>query len=68
MPFTGWGAGTWGSGTWGTGGSTLAPMRLWSQANFGEDLFFVHRGGALYYWDASNAVTTRGVLVSSGRS
>ena len=65
VPFTGWGAGTWGSGTWGTGGSTLAPMRLWSQANFGEDLFFVHRGGALYYWDASNGVNTRGVLVSS---
>jgi hypothetical protein len=65
VPFTGWGAGTWSSGTWGTSGSTLAPMRLWSQANFGEDLFFVHRGGALYYWDASNGVNTRGVLVSS---
>ena len=65
VPFTGWGAGTWSSGTWGTSGSTLAPMRLWSQANFGEDLFFVARGGALYYWDASSGVTTRGVLVSS---
>ena len=65
VPFTGWGAGTWSSGTWGTSGSTLAPMRLWSQANFGEDLFFVARGCALYYWDASSGVTTRGVLVSS---
>ena len=65
VPFTGWGAGTWGQGTWGSGGSTLAGMRLWSQANFGEDLFFVHRNGALYYWDASSGVTTRGVLVSS---
>jgi len=65
VPFTGWGAGTWSSGTWGTGGSTLAPMRLWSQSNFGEDLFFVPRGGALYYWDASSGVSTRGVLVSS---
>ena len=65
VPFTGWGAGTWSSGTWGTSGSTLAPMRLWSQANFGEDLFFVARGGALYYWDASSGVTSRGVLVSS---
>ena len=65
VPFTGWGAGRWGSGTWGTGGSTLAPMRIWSQANFGEDLFFAHRGGAPYYWDASNGVNTRAVAVSS---
>ena len=65
VPFSGWGAGTWGTGTWGTGGTTLAGMRLWSQSNFGEDLFFVHRNGALYYWDASSGVTTRGVLVSS---
>lgn len=65
VPFTGWGAGTWGQSTWGNGGITLAGMRLWSQANFGEDLFFIHRNGALYYWDAGSGVTTRGVLVSS---
>jgi hypothetical protein len=65
VPFSGWGAGRWGSGTWGTGGTTLAPMRIWSQSNFGEDLFFAHRGGAPYYWDASNGVTTRAVAVSS---
>ena len=65
VPFTGWSAGTWGSGTWGFGGTTDAPMRLWSQANFGEDLFFNYRGGAPFYWDASNGVTTRAVYVSS---
>jgi hypothetical protein len=65
VPFTGWSAGTWGAGTWGFGGTTDAPMRLWSQANFGEDLFFTYRGGAPFYWDASNAVTTRAVYVSS---
>ena len=65
VPFTGWGAGRWGTGTWGTGGTTLAPMRIWSQSNFGEDLFFAHRGGAPYYWDASNGVNTRAVAVSS---
>ena len=43
VPFTGWSAGTWGSGTWGFGGTTDAPIRLWSQANFGEDLFFTYR-------------------------
>jgi hypothetical protein len=25
-------------------------LRLWSQSNFGEDLVFNARGGALYYW------------------
>jgi hypothetical protein len=65
VPFSGWGAGRWGFGTWGTGGTTLAPMRIWSQSNFGEDLFFAHRGGAPLYWDASSGVGTRGVYVSS---
>lgn len=65
VPFTGWSAGTWGGGTWGVGGSTNAPMRIWSQTNFGEDLFFAYRGGVPYYWDASSGVTTRAVTVSS---
>jgi hypothetical protein len=65
VPFTGWSAGAWGAGTWGVGGATLAPIRLWSQANFGEDLFFSYRGGSLFYWDASNGVTTRAVYVTS---
>jgi hypothetical protein len=65
VPFTGWSAGTWGSNTWGNSGTTLAPIRLWSQANFGEDLFFGYRGGSLFYWDASNGVTTRAVYVTS---
>ena len=65
MPFSGWGAGRWGTGTWGTGGTTLAPMRIWSESNFGEDLFFAHRGGVPLYWDASSGVGTRGVYVSS---
>jgi len=65
VPFTGWSAGSWGNGTWGFSGTTDAPMRLWSQANFGEDLFFTYRGGAPFYWDASNGVETRAVYVSS---
>jgi hypothetical protein len=65
VPFTGWSAGAWGSNTWGNSGTTLSPMRLWSQANFGEDLFFTYRGGALFYWDASNGVATRAVYVTS---
>lgn len=65
VPFTGWSAGTWGSGTWGNGTVTFAPIRIWSQANFGEDLFFTYRGGELFYWDATNGVATRAVYVTS---
>jgi len=65
LPLSGWSVGQFGIGTYGFGGSTLAPIRLWSQSNFGEDLFFVYRGGAPFYWDATNGVTTRGVYVSS---
>jgi len=33
-------------------------LRLWSQSNFGEDLIFNARGGALYYWaNSANANT-----------
>ena len=65
VPFAGWGAGRWGFGKWGIGETTNAPMRLWSQNNFGEDLFFTYRGGQPYYWEADNGVTTRAVLVST---
>jgi len=65
VPFAGWGAGRWGFGLFGVGGTTVAPMRIWSQTNFGEDLFFTYRGGEPFYWDATNGVTTRAVYVSS---
>ena len=64
VPFTGWGAGTWGQGTWGNGGITTSPIRLWSQSNFGEDLFFAYRGGPLCYWAASTGVSTRGNIIN----
>jgi len=65
IPLTGWGAGSWGTGTWGVGETSTEALRVWTQSNFGEDLVFGHRGGGLYYWDATNGLTTRGVLVSS---
>ena len=66
VPILGWGAGAWGAGPWGEGGgASTAPIRLWSQANFGENLVFAFRGGPLYYWDNTTGITTRGVLVSS---
>ena len=67
IPLTGWGASTWGAGTWGVGssGAGVVALRIWSQSNFGEDLVFGPRGGAPYYWDVTNGLTTRGVLLSS---
>ena len=55
--FTGWGS---------AAASSLGEqLRLWSQSNFGEDLVFNPRGGALYYWaNSSNAnVFNRGQLL-----
>lgn len=57
VPLTGWGASSWGSGTWGIGLSSTDAIRLWSQSNFGEDLVFGPRGGAIYYWDATTGFT-----------
>jgi len=64
-PFFGWGAGPWGYGSWGNGLSSNTSIRLWSASNWGEDLIFGPRGGGLYYWDATNGVTTRGVNVNT---
>tara|TARA_R110000823_G_scaffold298164_3_gene418454 strand:- start:1360 stop:3291 length:1932 start_codon:yes stop_codon:yes gene_type:complete len=60
----GWGSGGWGginTGYTDTGWGSPAPagtglgrqLRLWSQSNYGEDLIFNPRGGALYYWAAN---------------
>lgn len=65
VPFTGWSAGPFGLGLWGFGGATVAPMRLWTQSNFGEDLVFAYRAGPLLYWSATTGVNTRGVYVDS---
>ena len=61
---TGWGASFWGFGPWGLGQSAIDALRIWNHANFGEDLIFGPRGGGIYYWDATNTVSTRGVLLT----
>jgi hypothetical protein len=67
---TGWGTGPWSRGVWGSGFTTGfgLQLRLWSQSNFGEDLLFSPRGGALYLWQPGSGATpaygTRGTLVS----
>jgi len=73
----GWGAGGWGGDSGGvlTGWGAAAPaglgvdlqMRLWSQANYGQDLLINPRGGALYLWkvNVTPTVYDRAVLLSS---
>lgn len=65
VPSLGWGAGLWGSGAWGIGTTTDIELRIWSQGNYGEDLIFGPRYGAMYYWDASAGVETRAVELST---
>ena len=65
VPSVGWGAGLWGGGTWGVGTTTDLELRLWSQGNYGEDLIFGPRYGAMYYWDSSSGVSSRAVELST---
>ena len=68
VPGNGWGAGFFSRGTWGSGATTVAggeSLRVWSQDNFGEDLLFCIRDGAVYYWDKTNGVATRAVTLAS---
>ena len=74
---SGWGAGGWGGATTGlpsTGWGQAAAagvgtqLRLWSQSNYGEDLIFAPRGGAMYYWavNANPNIYDRGVVMAAG--
>jgi hypothetical protein len=68
VPVSGWGSGGWGFGSWGIGVpgvSSNIGLRIWNAYNFGNDLVYATRGGALYYWSESSGVTSRGVAVSS---
>lgn len=54
----------WGQSASQTSNTTL---RLWSQSNFGEDLLFNPRGGAIYIWQPGSsaipAFSTRGTVL-----
>ena len=67
VPLVGWGAGSWGQTgtTWGNSGTSLSSIRLWNQNNYGQNLVYGPRTGGIYYWEASNGITTRGVLLNS---
>jgi hypothetical protein len=63
----GWGANVWGRGTWGSEGTTGLgqQLRLWTHDNYGEDLIFAPRGGAIYYWASVGGVSARGIALST---
>lgn len=67
---TTWGFSGWGSGGWGgTGAFTFGnPVQigLWNHANFGNDLIYGPKGGAIYYWTAGGInPAVRGVNIST---
>ena len=65
LPLVGWGAGPWGAGPWGVGVESSDQMRIWSQANFGEDLLYAPNGGEIYVWTVSSLLTSRGVAINN---
>ena len=61
------GANAWnGWGVAASGGGIGQQLRLWSQSNYGEDLIFNPRGGAIYYWAVNANVNTfdRGTAIT----
>ncbi len=63
-PTSGWGAGAWSSGSWGTGQSSSDSLRLWSQSNYGQDLVFGPRTGAMYYYYADRGLASTTASIS----
>ena len=70
----GWGAGGYGGvnadlSTFGWGEAaatgTANEIRLWTHDNFGEDLLINPRDGGIFYWDKSDGLGNRAVLLSS---
>lgn len=67
VPLAGWGAGTWGEGTWGTPRASsgfLNLARTWSGNNYGEDLVYSPRDGAIYIWIAADGLNVPAQFIS----
>jgi hypothetical protein len=65
IPTQGWESSTFGSGEWNGSANGAEELRVWNQANFGEDLIIGPRGGELYYWDTSAGTGTRAISVKN---
>lgn len=55
IPTQGWDSLDWNDSTWNGSAGGTEELRVWNQANFGEDLIIGPRGGELYYWDTGSA-------------
>jgi hypothetical protein len=77
----GWGSGGWGgvtSGYTSTGWGAAASaglgiglqLRTWSQSNYGQNLVFNPRGGAIYYWvvDATPTIFNRAQAINASNT
>ena len=40
-------------------------LRLWTQDNFGQDLLYNVRDGAIYYWERASGISARGVELTA---
>lgn len=64
---SGWGSVPWSFGGFGGVGTASGEfrfqIRIWNHQNFGEDLIYGPRGGALYYWDSTNPLIDDGGTV-----
>lgn len=70
IPTNGWESSDWGavgdsSNTWNGNAGNTEELRVWNQANFGEDLIIGVRGAELYYWDTSAGTGTRAVAMKN---
>jgi hypothetical protein len=65
IPTDGYSSNFFDGGGWNQGNAGSESLRTYNQANFGEDLIFGPRGGEMFYWDATNGLSTRGVPVKS---
>jgi hypothetical protein len=63
----GWGTGNWNEGSWGGIGQVTRTRTatLWTQYNFGENLLFGPKQGAMYVWNASTAPNLAFLTVAS---
>jgi hypothetical protein len=59
----GWGGPPWGQGGWGSNIPTGIPMRLWSMFNYGDDLLFAQREGAIYFWTLNTTTWSRAITL-----
>ena len=65
IPTQGWSSLDWNEGAYNGSNGGAESLRVWNQANYGEDLIIGPRGGELYYWQPSAGTGTRAVTVKN---